>query len=152
MNSAWLWSRARLAVNKKNRNISRYQTTNLVKTWFLFLICKKEQKQDKREFVTKSVGMIGLFSCTNISQIARKTFATQLFLIDHMNHKIVNKTTCRTPSANPRQLWVHLLKSFRTVAIIFWGFEDFLIYLAKYVWSLLNSPNLGIQKYFARAM
>ena len=28
-----------------------------MKTWFLFLICKKEQKESKREFVTKSVGM-----------------------------------------------------------------------------------------------
>ena len=25
--------------------------------------------------------------------------------------------------------------------IIFWGFEDFLIYLEKYFWSLLNSFN-----------
>ena len=32
----WLW-RARLAKNKqKKRNISRYQTTNLLKTWFSF--------------------------------------------------------------------------------------------------------------------
>ena len=48
-----------------------------------------------------------LFSCKNISQIASKTFATQWFLTDHLNHKIVNKTTHRTPSANPRQLWRH---------------------------------------------
>ena len=33
-----------------------------------------------------------------------KTFATQCFLTDQVNHKIVNKTTYRTPSANPRQL------------------------------------------------
>ena len=70
--------------------------------------------------------------------IFSKTLATQLFFTDHLNHKTVNKTTWRTPSANPRQLWVHLLKSFRTVAIIFWGFQDFLIHLAKHVWSLLK--------------
>ena len=93
-----------------------------------------------------------LCSWKNASQIASKTFAIQLFLTDHFNHKTANKTACRTPSVNPRQLWVHLFKSFRTVAIIFWGFQDFLIYLAKYFWSYLNSPNLITQLYFARAM
>ena len=42
----------------KNRNISRNQTNNLLKTWFLFLVCKKKQKEDNGEFVTKSVGML----------------------------------------------------------------------------------------------
>ena len=42
----------------RNRNISRYQITNLLKTWFLFLVCKKGQKKDKSKFVTKSVGII----------------------------------------------------------------------------------------------
>ena len=39
------------------------------------------------------------------SLIASKTFATQCFaqplLTEQLNHKTVNKTTCRTPSANP---------------------------------------------------
>ena len=43
---------------KKNRNISRYQTTNLLKTRFLFLVGKEGQKEDKSKFVTKSVGII----------------------------------------------------------------------------------------------
>ena len=43
---------------QKNKNISRYQITMLLKTWFLFLVCKKEQKEDKSEFVTKFVGII----------------------------------------------------------------------------------------------
>ena len=73
-----------------------------------------------------------LFLWKNICQVASNTFATQCFFTDHLNHKIVNKTTCRTPSANPRQLWAHQLKSFRTVAIIFRDFQDFLTYLAKY--------------------
>ena len=34
----------------------------------------------------------------------------------------------------------------------FWGFQDFLIYLAKYFWSLLNSPSLSSQQYFTREM
>ena len=33
-------------------------TTNLLKTWFLFLVCKKGQKEDKSEFVTKFVGIL----------------------------------------------------------------------------------------------
>ena len=73
-----------------------------------------------------------LFSCKNICQIAGKIFATQCFFTDRLNHKIVNKTTCRTPSANPCQLQTHQLESFGTVAIILQGFQDFLIYLAKY--------------------
>ena len=45
---------------------------------------------------------------------ASKGFATFCFFTDHLNHKIMNKTTCRTTTANPSQLWTHL-KSFRTV-------------------------------------
>ena len=63
---------------------------------------------------------------------ASKGFATFCFFTDHLNHKIMNKTTCRTTSANPSQLWTHYLKSFRIVVIIFPGFQDFLIYLAIY--------------------
>ena len=38
--------------------MSRYRTTNLLKTLFLFWVCKKGQKEDKSEFVTKYVGII----------------------------------------------------------------------------------------------
>ena len=62
------------------------------------------------------------------------------------------KTTCRTPSANPRQPWTQLLKSFWIVPIVFWGFQEFLIYLTKYFWSLLSSPNLITQQSFAIVM
>ena len=46
-----------------------------------------------------------------------------MFFTDHLNQNIVNKTTCRTPSANPRQLWTHLLKSFRYFSRLS-GFPD----------------------------
>ena len=36
-----------------------------------------------------------------------KTFATECFFTDYLNHKTVNKTTCRTPSANTRQVWAY---------------------------------------------
>ena len=36
------------------------------------------------------------------------------------------------------------------VMIIFWGFQDFLIYMAKSFWWLLNSPNLIFQLFFCK--
>ena len=54
---------------KQKTNISHYQTTNLQQTRSLLLVCKKEQKEDKSEFVTKSVGIkVMIISCKNISQ------------------------------------------------------------------------------------
>ena len=45
-----------------------------------------------------------LTSKKNVSQVVSKNFATQCFFSDHLKHEIVNKTTCRVPSRNPRQL------------------------------------------------
>ena len=42
----------------KNRKTSSYQTINLLKTRFLFVVCKKGQKKEKNKFATKSVGII----------------------------------------------------------------------------------------------
>ena len=57
LNSAYLWSRAQLTLNK-NKNISHCQATNLQKIWFLVLISMKGQKKDKREPITKFVEVI----------------------------------------------------------------------------------------------
>ena len=38
-----------------------------------------------------------LFSSENISQIANKTFATQCFFTDHLNHKTVIKQPVESP-------------------------------------------------------
>ena len=46
------------SLQTKNGNISRYQTPNLLKNWFLVLLCKKGQKENNIKFVTKSVGII----------------------------------------------------------------------------------------------
>ena len=71
--------------------MSRYHTINLLKTIFLFLDCKKGQKENKSKFVTKSVGIIVTIIFTkNVSQIASKTYSV---FSDDFNHKIVNKTT-----------------------------------------------------------
>ena len=52
-----------------------------------------------------------LFSYRNLSQILHKVCytvsVTQYIFTDHSKHKTVNKLTCRTPSANPRQLCAH---------------------------------------------
>ena len=97
----------RLAINKKQEYFSlpdHQLTENLI----LIIVCKKEQKEDKNKFATNSVGIIvTITSCKNFCEIARKTFATQYFITDHLNHKTTNKKTCRTPSANPRQLSTH---------------------------------------------
>ena len=41
------------------------------------------------------------------------------FFTDHLKHEAVNKITCRMPSANPRQLCTHYLKSFPAVMAVF---------------------------------
>ena len=67
----------------------------MLKTKFLFLVCKKRQKEDKKIFVTKSVGIIlTIFTCKNISQTVSKTFATQCLLTHtRENSKMLNITS-----------------------------------------------------------
>ena len=67
----------------KQINIYRYQTANLLKTWFLFLLSTKGQKKkNKPQFVTEIAGIIvTIFSYKNVSQTASKIFAKQCSLI-----------------------------------------------------------------------
>ena len=44
------WRRGRLAINK---HISRYQSTNLLRIWFLLLVSTEGQKRNKSKFATK---------------------------------------------------------------------------------------------------
>ena len=60
------------------------------------------------------------------------------------------KTNCRKPSVNAGNLCGNWLKSFQTAMIITKGFQDFLIYLVMYFWSLVNSPNLVFSKTFSQ--
>ena len=58
----------------------------------------------KQKVVFKSVGItFTIIFIKNISQIAEIAEIARLFT-DHLKHKAVNKTTCRTPSANLDQL------------------------------------------------
>ena len=43
---------------KQKINIFRYQTTNLLKIWILFLAFTKGQNRDESQLVTKFVGII----------------------------------------------------------------------------------------------
>ena len=100
LNLAFLWSGTQLAISKKNKNIFCYQTTNFLKIWFLFLFHKKERKRDKSLFVTKFIAIkVKIISFKNFLVIAIEIFATQLSFTDHLKHNILNKTTCRMPSA-----------------------------------------------------
>ena len=65
-------------------------------------------------------------------KVVVNSFLHSVFFTDHLKHRILNQATCRAPSANPPQVWTHQLKSSPTAMIIFWGFQNFLIYLAKY--------------------
>ena len=74
------------------------------------------------------------------------------FFTDHLKQKTVNKTTCRTPKANPRQLCA-LAEEFSNSFDYFCGFQDFLIiWQSIFEFSLLNSPYLIFQLQFAGAM
>ena len=79
-----------------------------------------------------------------------KIFSIQCFFTDHLKHSTVNKTTCRTPSGDPCRTCRTPL-GFPTLMIIFRDFQDFLIYLAKYLWSVLNSRNLTFQLPFHKS-
>ena len=80
----------------------------MLKIEFLFLVFMNGQKRDESELVTKLVGIIvTIIFIKNLSQIPRKIFAKQCFFTDHLKLKTVYITTCRTPSANPRQLRAH---------------------------------------------
>ena len=69
-------SRMRLAITE-NRNISRHQTTNLLKIWFLVLVSTKRKERNKSEYVTKFVGILITLVFKHLSQIPCKIFATQ---------------------------------------------------------------------------
>ena len=110
-----------------------------------------EQETPILKIKHKFIGIIvTIIFIKNISQIESKILATHCFFRVHLKHKTVNKRLVE--HSYPHQLCTHYLTNFPIVMIIFWGFQDFLIYLVKYFWSLLNCPNLIFQQFFVRAM
>ena len=57
LNSAWLWSKAPLAVNKEQKHFS-LPGHQLAENLILVFGFYERTKMDKRKFVTKSVGII----------------------------------------------------------------------------------------------
>ena len=152
MNSAYLWSTVQLVVNKKY-NYFLLPDHQLAENLILLFGLYKRTKKDKSKFVSKFVEIIdtNIFMQKSFSNFLW-SFCSQCFNNDHhLKHKTVNKTTCRTPSANPCQLCAHLFKSFPTTMITFWGFQDFQIYLADLFWITLNSPNFTFQLFFCKS-
>ena len=110
---AYLWSGAWLAINKKQIFFC-YQTTNLLKFWFLILVSTKRQKRDKSIFITKFVGMLIMITIElwllphkNLSGIPCKIFATLFF---HWSLETKNPLTKQLVEC-PRQIlanYVHI--------------------------------------------
>ena len=75
-------------------------------TWLKFDSCFWFQRQDKKGIKTSlQLSLYELYNYFHVKiSTARKTFTTQCFFIDLLNHKTVNKGTCRTLSGNPLQL------------------------------------------------
>ena len=63
------------------------------------MFCKKGQREGKSEFATKSRNYSYNYFHVKISLklLVKPLLYRQCFLTDHLNHKNVNKTTCRTP-------------------------------------------------------
>ena len=134
MNLAYLWSRARIVINK-NRNIFRYHALNLLKFWFLFLVSTKEQKRDKNEFVTKFVEIIVtvIAKQKSLSKSLWNLCYTVFFhrSLETQNHKQNNFV--QSPILTN---YVHI--NWRAFQLL------------SYFWSNLNYPNLIYQLLFCK--
>ena len=150
MNLAWLWSRARLAINKK-KQIFSLPDHQLAENQIL-LVCKKGQKEDKNKFVSNSVWIsYDYFHVKKSLKLLVKTFATVFFhwSLESQNckkNKLKNALSKSSPAMDT------LVGKLSKRCNCFWGFQEFLIYLAKYFWSLLSSADLITQQCFAIAI
>ena len=107
------------------------------------LVSVKRQKRNASVLVTKFAAIIvTIYFHIKIPLKFLVKSLLQCFFTNHWKRKTLNKTTCRTPSSNLRQLYVNYLRAFR---LLFRVFQDFLIYLAKCFWSLLHSINLTFE-------
>ena len=78
--------------------------------FLIFGFLERTKKKDKREFITKSIGIILtiIFMQKPLKPLKPlKPFEQNVFFADHLNHKTLNKTTCGTHSANSRQICAH---------------------------------------------
>ena len=104
LNSAYLWRRVRLAINKTQKYFLLPDHQLLLNSNFWFLLKDKKRIKANLQLNLKE---LELFSYKNVSQVLCKILATHYFFIDHFKHKTTNKKTCRMPSANSHQLCPH---------------------------------------------
>ena len=153
MKSAWFQSRRRLAINKKQKYFSLH-ATNLLKTWFFFLVCEKGQKQNKGEFVTKSLGFSYDYFDVKISPKSLvKTLLHSVFFhwsLESQNCKQNNLQNILSKSLPTMGTLVEKLSSCSDYFLRLSGFTD--LSGKIYIWSILNSPKLITQQCFAGAM
>ena len=116
------------------------------------MVSKKGQNRDnsKHNLITKyekdnKICSDFSYNHFHISKVFCKVFTVKDLFTDHLNHKIVNKATCRTFSANlsaNHQLCVHWFKSFSTAIVFlrFSGFSDLFgkVFLITFGFSLLD--------------
>ena len=114
LNLAYLWSRARLAINK-NQIYFLLPEHQLAENVFLLLVSIKGQKENKSEFISKFV---------NLSEILCKFFPTQCFFTDHLKHKALNKQLVE----RPQQTFANYVPiSWRALQLLWLCFEAFRI-------------------------
>ena len=135
-----LWSRARLVVNKK-RNIffvARSPACWNIYSWFWILW---KNRKRKKQFVTKFVK-----TKVAINFIQRCVVNSRSNLFFPMLKDNLQDYSEEIFSNHVHFSW----RAFKQSWLYFRGFQNFLIYLEKYSWSLLESPNLIFQHFFAR--
>ena len=69
--------------------------------------------------------------------------SSQNFPKNNISYPLIRTLTCASISI--------LVEDLSNCFDYFWRFQDFLIYLAKYLWSLLNSPYSISDRFFERA-
>ena len=143
---AYPWGRVWLAMNK-DTNISHYQTINLLKIWFLFLVSTKGQTRDKGEFITKFVVIVVtiIFVWKSLSNL-QNIFLHGIFPLITWNTKPWRKQFLE--SHQPvHAIYVHIFwRAFQLLWIFFWScwfiwqsifdhFQIFLIWFFNYFFA-----------------
>ena len=124
-----------------------YQTIDLLKVWVLFLVSKKGQKRSKSCNLNYRNYSKNYFHIKMSLKFLVKSLVCSVFFTDHLRHKILNKTSCRATSCRTMCTLVEELSN----CWFFFGFQDFLVYLAEYFWSHLNFPYMIFQLLFCKS-
>ena len=125
----------------------------MLKTLFLFFVSTKGQKRNRSEFVNKFVGIYSYnyFNVKISLNLLVKSLLHSFFSLITWNTKAQTKRIVERPQqifAN----YVHInWRAFQLLLLFFGCFQDFLIFLAKYFWSLFNFPNLIFQPPFCKS-